>query len=71
MPVILTETLPRNANACECPACGGYARKVEATDTEVKEHQLCGRPWACCIGAFVCKRCELRIISQIAAPEWD
>ncbi len=64
---------PRDTLAVECPKCHGFAAETGAgdgpTQDELREHQFCGRPWACCINAFVCKLCGQRIIAQLESPE--
>lgn len=69
--IVLDETLRRDADACECPSCGGYAEEVIPTKDEIRKYQSCGRNWACCLNAFICKKCGQRIVSHLEAPEME
>lgn len=62
--------IPRDANGAPCP-CGGYADEADVTKDEIKKHQTCGRSWACCLGAFVCRVCKRRFLVNLPAPEMD
>ncbi len=59
----------RESDAIPCPKCLGYCEKESTTKEERKQYQTCGRPYECCLGAFVCKRCGLRVVSRLEAPE--
>ena len=64
----MTERVERSAKAIECD-CGGYAKEVECTEEEVSGPLNCGRAWACCVAAFVCGVCGLRLVRSREAPE--
>ncbi len=74
---ITTDFSPeRNADGIPCPECNGYAE--EATDErsiftaeEIAGEMNCGRNWACCIGAYICRLCNKRILARAQAPECD
>ncbi len=68
--VKLDDTISRGAAAVRCPKCRGYASEVEATAAEISQ-QICGRSWACCIGAFKCESCGQRIVASREAPEME
>ena len=59
----------RDCDGAPCPHCNGYADRVDATKEEVKQYQTCGRSYACCIDAFVCRVCGKRFIGTLEAPE--
>jgi DNA-directed RNA polymerase subunit RPC12/RpoP len=66
----------RNAPAIPCPTCGAYAPEAEGkaglfTKAEIASEWNCGRRWACCIVAFKCPKCKVRILAKQAAPECD
>ena len=70
--VKLEETQERDVTAVECPACGGFAPGTDdETAEEIKQYQDCGWSWACCIAAFVCKKCGQRIIAKLESPEME
>lgn len=61
--------IEREAEGIECPACHGYAERVEPTDDESQEYG-CGRR-RCCARAFVCKVCSERWVGSADAPEME
>lgn len=65
----LKDSLERYTDSIACPECSGFSEKVDVTPAEIEEHQRCGRSYACCIAAFECKLCKLRIIAQLESPE--
>lgn len=65
-----TRDLPRSATSAPCPNCNGYSDEAECTDDEVAM-QSCGRRYACCISAFVCRLCGTRFVARLEAPEMD
>lgn len=65
--VELDQDIERNVEAVKCP-CGGYAERVEATQSE-KEKYGCGRVFDCCSRAFVCGLCKTRLVGSAEAPE--
>jgi hypothetical protein len=75
-PKKLPESLPRETKAIPCPDCNGYCDKVSCTDDEIL-NQSCSigypiksrKKYECCIAAFVCRCCKLRITADLEAPE--
>lgn len=69
--VVADGKIRRDAEACKCPKCGGYAEEdgTGPTQQEVDEVQTCGRFYACCINAFICGLCGQRIIAHLESPE--
>ncbi len=65
---ILEGSQPRDVCAVQCP-CGGFAAETEVRPDEI-QYQSCGRPYACCLGAFVCNLCGQRILAHLDAPEY-
>lgn len=63
--------LPRNELGAPCPHCNGYADAGDITREEVKKYQTCGRSYACCVEAFVCRLCGKRFIGMLEAPEME
>ena len=61
----------RDCTGAPCPYCNGYADRVDATESEIAQHQACGRNYACCIDAFVCRLCGLRFVGELVAPEME
>lgn len=70
-PLFAADRVSRSADACECPKCSGYAPRHDRgpTEAEIAKYQMCGRSWACCLGAFKCKKCGSRVLAHLAAPE--
>lgn len=66
--IVVDDRPERDASGMPCP-CGGYADRVSPTEAERDEYQWCGRPYNCCIRAFVCRVCKKRLIANAAAPE--
>lgn len=62
------ERVERDADGAPCK-CGGYADRVSVTKDEITRKQGCGRPWECCLRAFVCRKCKARILIHANAPE--
>jgi hypothetical protein len=65
--------LERETEAIECPACHGFAGRVDCTQQEIDEVG-CGRDvpgFECCARAFVCKRCGARYVCRAPAPEME
>jgi len=62
------ESLERGTTAIPCPSCNGYCDKVDCTKEEIK-NQSCGKIYACCVAAFVCRVCKTRIIADLDAPD--
>lgn len=65
---LLDIDIEREAKAAPCP-CGGYADENEPTKDEIEKHQTCGRKFACCLNAFVCRVCKKRFLVRLPAPE--
>lgn len=65
----LKEQVERTANAVPC-TCGGYADLVDSTPEEIAA-QRCGRSYACCARAFVCRLCGERLVGAAEAPDFD
>jgi hypothetical protein len=63
--------LDRDADAVECLKCGGFAPEADCTAEEIESTLNCGRPWACCVAAFVCKKCGARMVGHRNAPEME
>lgn len=59
----------RNQNAVECLTCHGFSEAVDPTPIEIRSELNCGRRWACCCAAFVCKSCGKRWVGHRPAPE--
>ena len=68
--VKLEGSYERSTKAVECPKCQGFAAEAECTPEEVSS-QLCGRFYACCIAAFVCKKCGTRLLAHLEAPDME
>lgn len=60
-----------DAHALECPECHGYADETDVTKAEIKSDMNCGRLYACCVAAFICKVCGARIVTRRAAPDME
>lgn len=67
----LESEVARGTDAVECPKCQGFAAEVDSTPDEIASDLNCGRFYACCCVAFVCKRCGTRIVGRKEAPEAD
>lgn len=63
--------LSRRKDAVECLRCGGYSEETESTREEINGPLNCGRPYACCCVAFLCKKCGTRMAGKRAAPEME
>jgi hypothetical protein len=61
----------RNVFGMKCPSCKGHADEVDCTPEEIAGPKNCGRPWACCVAAFVCGLCGKRIVARREAPEME
>lgn len=61
----------RNSEAAECLRCGGFAEQANSTKEEIESELNCGRSWACCCVAFVCKKCGARMVGSREAPEME
>jgi hypothetical protein len=66
------EYVSRDASGVECAVdgCHGYAESVDPTPEET-ERLNCGRPWACCTRAFVCRRCGNRRACMAESPSFS
>jgi len=61
--------LPRHIEEVFCK-CGGLAKRVESTTEEIKDNRFnCGRNYSCCCRAFVCEKCDMRLVGRADAPE--
>lgn len=60
--------IERYADGVPCQ-CGGYADEVDCTKEEINSDMNCGRSFACCVGAFVCRVCKKRIVASLNAPD--
>lgn len=70
--VLLESEVSRGCDAVECPKCQGFAAEVDSTPEEIADNSLnCGRNYACCCIAFVCRKCGTRIVGRKEAPEMD
>jgi hypothetical protein len=69
--IVLKEELNRNTKGVACPKCNGYAEEVESTEEEIHSDLNCGRSWACCCRAFVCRICKTRIVGSAESPEME
>jgi hypothetical protein len=77
-PKKLPESLPRETEAIPCPDCNGYCDKVPCTKDEIinqncniRQSEENRKTYECCIAAFVCRCCELKIIADLEAPEME
>lgn len=61
----------RGQSGLECPSCYGYCERVESTQEEVRSDLNCGRSYACCCVAFLCKVCGKRWVGQQPSPEMN
>lgn len=62
-------SLPESVHTVICE-CGGTANQVDLTKEEIKNPKInCGRSYACCGRAFVCKKCKTRMIGKIEPPD--
>ena len=59
----------RDCDAVACPKCNGYADSVGSTEDEINSDLNCGRSYACCCMAFVCRICKTRILAHALAPD--
>ena len=67
---MLDDRVERDTRAVECPKCRGFAAEVDCLPEEIAL-QTCGRSHACCISAFVCKKCGTRILARLHSPEME
>jgi hypothetical protein len=67
--IVLPGRIKRETEGIPCPDCNGYCDETNCTKEEVKKYQTCGRMYACCLAAFVCRLCKKRIITALEAPE--
>ncbi len=67
----LVSGLELSSTASSAPCiCGGYCDAThDVTKEEIKEYQTCGRNYACCVEAFLCRVCKRSFIAKLAAPE--
>lgn len=66
-----TGGLPEDFVCPECSAPQDQLTEVESTEEEIKSRFNCGRSYACCCVAVVCKVCGVRIRAGRAAPELE
>lgn len=66
-----TGGLPDGFKCLKCSAEGDALEEVACTKEEINSRFNCGRSYACCCVALVCKTCGTRIRAGRAAPEWD
>ena len=64
----LEKLLKRETDAIPCPYCNGWSDKVDCTKEEIKS-QKCNRRYECCVAAYICRCCGLRIVAELEAPE--
>lgn len=70
MTEILNPDIERDATAAPC-SCGGYADRKDPTQEEIDKYQTCGRCYACCLAAFICRLCKKRFLVHLSAPEME
>lgn len=63
--------LERGTEAVECLKCSGFSERVDSTPDEIASELNCGKSYACCCAAFVCKKCGARMVGKLAAPEME
>ena len=71
---IVRHGIKRHAEGVKCD-CGGYADRVDTTESERIEFDACGRyrsfKYECCSCAFVCAVCHRRIVGTMSPPEME
>lgn len=72
-PKTSVHSVKRDAEEIVCPKCGAVATRVPVT-AEEDERFGCGgatHRFGCCSRAFVCKKCDVRIVGNAFAPSSD
>ena len=62
------DSLPRDVEKIACNCNGIMILDENYTKEELKGHYNCGKSYPCCIRAFVCDSCKLRILMKADAP---
>lgn len=65
--------MSRDADAAECPKCGGYSPETYEISKEMEAEAIskdCGRGLMCCTSAFQCKKCGEKFLAHLEAPEF-